>query len=316
MAKDPDDALPVGRRPRPRRAGGRRPPPAARARAQRRRRRRVAADHAATPSRSRPALGVETGRGPFVGREALLERLAARFAAASGERQFVAAGRRARHRQDAARDRVRAARARRRRDGPLWALGPRGARFRTSRSSPRSAHFVAHRETLVLPRELAGELTELARFVPELRRHVPELRQSLSDEPELRRFRLFEGVKRMLAFAARERPVVLLLDDLHWADASTTLLLGHLLQDGAPMRLLVVGTARTFEGELLSRLRRQRAFEQIVAVRADRGRDARARRPRRCDLELPAPADRGDRRATRSSSRRRCAACPRSRSVR
>ena len=30
----------------------------------------------------------------------------------------------------------------------------------------------------------------------------------------------------MLAFAARERPVVLILDDLHWADTSTTLLLG------------------------------------------------------------------------------------------
>ena len=83
------------------------------------------------------------------------------------------------------------------------------------------AHFVSHRETLVLPREIAGELTELSRFVPELRRHVPELRQTLSDEPETRRFRLFEGVNRMLAFAARERPVVLLLDDLHWADAST-----------------------------------------------------------------------------------------------
>ena len=48
----------------------------------------------------------------------------------------------------------------------------------------------------------------------------------------------------MLAFAARERPVVLILDDLHWADTSTTLLLGHLLQDAAPMRLLVLGTAR------------------------------------------------------------------------
>ena len=67
----------------------------------------------------------------------------------------------------------------------------------------------------------------------------------------------------MLAFAARERPVVLLLDDLHWADPSTTLLLGHLLQDAAPMRLLVVGTARQFENEVLTRLRRQPSFERI-----------------------------------------------------
>ena len=67
--------------------------------------------------------------------------------------------------------------------------------------------------------ELALELTELARFVPALRRHVPEQREPLADDAETRRYRLFEGVTRMLAFAARERPVVLLLDDLHWADA-------------------------------------------------------------------------------------------------
>ena len=43
-----------------------------------------------------------------------------------------------------------------------------------------------------------------------------------------------------------------MLDDLHWADPSTTLLLGHLLQDAAPMRLLVLGTAApTYENELL-----------------------------------------------------------------
>src|SRR5699024_8827 len=44
---------------------------------------------------------------------------------------------------------------------------------------------------------------------------------------------------------------------------STTLLLGHLLQDAAPLRLLVVGTARHYENELLTRLRRQPSFERI-----------------------------------------------------
>ena len=77
---------------------------------------------------------------------------------------------------------------------------------------------------------------------------MPELREPLAEEPETRRYRLFEGVTRLLAFAARERPVVLILDDLHWADTSTTLLLGHLLQDAAPMRLLVLGTIREPDG--------------------------------------------------------------------
>ena len=37
---------------------------------------------------------------------------------------------------------------------------------------------------------------------------------------------------------------MLILDDLQWADTSTALLLGHLLQDAEPMRLLVLGTIR------------------------------------------------------------------------
>ena len=67
-------------------------------------------------------------------------------------------------------------------------------------------------------------------FIPALRRHLPELRDPLAEEPETRRYRLFEAVTRLLAFLARETPVVLILDDLQWADASTALLLGHLLQ--------------------------------------------------------------------------------------
>ena len=124
-------------------------------------------------------------------------------------------------------------------------------------------HYFAHREELRLPPEITLELGELARFVPALRRHVSEHQASLADDAETRRYRLFEGVTRTLHLAARERPVVLLLDDLHWADPSTTLLLGHLLQDAAPMRLLVLGTARQYENEVLTRLRRQPSFERI-----------------------------------------------------
>ena len=142
------------------------------------------------------------------------------------------------------------------------------------------AHFVAHREHLVLPREVAAELSELARFVPDLRRHVPELRETLSDDPETRRFRLFEGVNRLLAYAARERPVVLLLDDLHWADASTTLLLGHLLQDARAD----AAAGRRHRPDVRGRAAEPPAppaeLRADRALRADRGGDARARRPR------------------------------------
>ena len=186
-----------------------------------------------------PALAVETGRGPFVGREELLERLAARFARGQRRAPVRPAGGRARDRQDAAGDRVRAPRRRRGRDGPLRALRPGVAppvpavhhRAGALRRPPRDARPAAR------ARGRADRARALRPAAAPPRAGARARRSA--DEPETRRFRLFEGVNRMLAFAARERPVVLLLDDLHWADASTTLLLGHLLQDAAPMRLLV-----------------------------------------------------------------------------
>ena len=83
-------------------------------------------------------------------------------------------------------------------------------------------HFMSHREGVVLPAEIEPELGELARFVPALRRRLGAVREPLAEDPETRRYRLFEAVTRVIAFVARRRPVVLVLDDLHWADTSTS----------------------------------------------------------------------------------------------
>ena len=219
--------------------------------------------HTEPPLPLPPALAVETGGGRFVGRAEQLDTLAAAYAEAErGRRRFVLLS----GEPGIGKTRLATEIARRAHQG--------GATVLYGRNDPQSLlpyqpfiaaldHWVSHRERLDLPTELALELTEVARFVPGLRRHVPELRETLAEEPEMRRYRLFEGVTRLFAFAARERPLVLLLDDLHWADPSTTLLLGHVLSDAAPMRLFVLGTARAFEGELLARLRRQGAFEKL-----------------------------------------------------
>jgi DNA-binding SARP family transcriptional activator/tetratricopeptide (TPR) repeat protein len=71
---------------------------------------------------------------------------------------------------------------------------------------------------------LAGE--ELARLLPELR--IAQPRQPAGELAEAARLRLFEGIRATLEHAARHQPVMLVLDDLHWADSSTVALLAHL----------------------------------------------------------------------------------------
>ncbi|MEA2218919.1 MAG: hypothetical protein QOJ35_1545, partial [Solirubrobacteraceae bacterium] len=73
------------------------------------------------------------------------------------------------------------------------------------------------------------------------------LAQPLAGDPEGERYRLFEAVAALLREVAATRPVVLVLDDLHWADKPTLLLLRHLARDARPTALLVLGTYREAE---------------------------------------------------------------------
>ncbi len=108
---------------------------------------------------------------------------------------------------------------------------------------------------------------ELAWLVPELAPRLPAPPTSLLDDPETDRVRLFEAVVSVLGELGRESPVLLVLDDLHWADHSTVLLLRHLLRRSDAAPLMVLGTSRSGdEGRDLS-----------DAI-ADFGREERVRR--------------------------------------
>jgi len=74
---------------------------------------------------------------------------------------------------------------------------------------------------------------------PELARlSLPELRRTLSQE------RMFELLLGLLERLSRDRLTVLVLEDLHWADASTREFLAFLARNISSVRLLVVGTYR------------------------------------------------------------------------
>jgi DNA-binding SARP family transcriptional activator len=57
--------------------------------------------------------------------------------------------------------------------------------------------------------------------------------------------RLFDAVMRLLSRAAARRPLVVVLEDLHWADVTSLRLLAHVVVQARTERLLLVGTRRT-----------------------------------------------------------------------
>jgi predicted ATPase len=63
-------------------------------------------------------------------------------------------------------------------------------------------------------------------------------------ESDIGQFGLWEAVARRLVVAAAERPVLLRIEDLHWADASTLKLLRHLVESVTDGRLAMVMTRR------------------------------------------------------------------------
>jgi DNA-binding NarL/FixJ family response regulator len=109
------------------------------------------------------------------------------------------------------------------------------------------------------PPHAAAALDELTRDLPELVRLVPELGDSdRTSAPNTRadtQLRLFHETVELLDRLSGDQPVVLLLEDLHWADASTLGLVSYLAHAVRDHRILVVATYRIDEpGEGLSHL--------------------------------------------------------------
>jgi len=96
----------------------------------------------------------------------------------------------------------------------------------------------------VLAEYLGGSAGELLRLTPLVRRHRPDLPSPPGDDSDYRR-ELFDAVTGLLRSVAQVRPVVCVLEDLHWAGTPTLQLLSHVTQHSARSRLLLLGTHRT-----------------------------------------------------------------------
>jgi class 3 adenylate cyclase/tetratricopeptide (TPR) repeat protein len=107
--------------------------------------------------------------------------------------------------------------------------------------------YVREADPVGLAWELGTGAAEVARIVPELRERLGSVPEPGDPASEEARFRLFDSVTGFLAAAARSRPLVVVLDDLHWADEPSLLLLRFLARSLSDSGLLVVGTYRDVE---------------------------------------------------------------------
>jgi class 3 adenylate cyclase/tetratricopeptide (TPR) repeat protein len=111
---------------------------------------------------------------------------------------------------------------------------------------------------------------DLARLVPDLQRRLSGVTvQPATIDADTDRLRLFDAVQALLTEAAAEHPVVLFLDDLHWADRPTLQLLRYLLRT-APFPILLVATYRETDldrthplSTMLADIRREHPFERL-----------------------------------------------------
>jgi DNA-binding SARP family transcriptional activator/tetratricopeptide (TPR) repeat protein len=100
--------------------------------------------------------------------------------------------------------------------------------------------YVRDGDAAALRAQLGAGAPELAQIVPELRQRFPDLPPPSALEPEGARFRLFDAAAEFLRNACEQRPIVLVLDDLHAADAPSLLLLRFLARELGSTRLLVL----------------------------------------------------------------------------
>jgi DNA-binding CsgD family transcriptional regulator/tetratricopeptide (TPR) repeat protein len=109
-------------------------------------------------------------------------------------------------------------------------------------------------EELGLGAALEAGAPELVRLLPGLPGLVGDLPPRRESDPDAERHRLHSAVVAVLTAAGAQRPVLLLLEDLHWADTPTLLLLRHLVRAGADARMLVLATYRDADAEVPAEL--------------------------------------------------------------
>ena len=132
------------------------------------------------------------------------------------------------------------------------------------------SHYVTHASEDALRTHVESLGAELGTIVPTLRQRLGGLPAPQSADPDIERYLLYNAVIGLLTQASADTPLVLVLDDLQWADKPSLQLLRHVVANTTSMRLLVVGTYRRSDlssphplTEALAALRRETGVSRI-----------------------------------------------------
>jgi len=143
--------------------------------------------------------------------------------------------------------------------------------------------YVRDSDAEALRQDMGAGAADIAEIVSDLRERLPNLQSPPRlEDPAQARFRLFDSITSFLKNAARRRPLMLLIDDLHWADTSSLRLLRFMAPEIDDSRLLLVGTYRDVElsrqhplSDTLGELARLHLFQRMALAglgREDVGR--------------------------------------------
>jgi tetratricopeptide (TPR) repeat protein len=101
-------------------------------------------------------------------------------------------------------------------------------------------------------------LADLLKLIPDQAHHFPDVQPNPPLDPENERQRLFEHFVTFCQTLAEETPLLLVVDDVHWADSGTVALFQHLIRRTKMMPVMLLGTYREVE------LREADAFNNLL----------------------------------------------------
>jgi predicted ATPase len=125
-----------------------------------------------------------------------------------------------------------------------------------------------------LPKQVLADLLELA---PDLSIDYPGVEQNPRLGPEAEQMRLFENVVRFCETLSRDTPLLLVLEDMHWADSGSLHMLEHLARRTRQQPVMLLGTYREVEldealpfHEALLEMTRRRLGKRVKLERLDK----------------------------------------------